>query len=170
MAPPLRLILTRHAKSSWKDPSLDDFERPLSRRGRRAADLLGKRLAAEGLCPDQVLHSTATRARETWERIARHCRARDVSGHDDLYLSSPAEMIARLRRHATAPAVMLVAHNPGIAALARRLAANPPAHPAFRRYITGATTLLDLPISSWRELDRETQANVAAFISPRDLE
>ncbi len=170
MAKPLRLILTRHAKSSWRNPALEDFARPLNRRGRRAADLLGAQIAADGLCPAQVLHSTATRARETWERIAPHCPDADAQGLDALYLASPEEMRAALRREARARVVMLVGHNPGIGALAQGLAAAPPPHPAFSRYITGATTVLDLDIPSWEDLGPASRGRVVAFLSPRDLE
>ena len=61
-----RLILTRHAKSAWDDPRLEDFDRPLNRRGLRAALELGEWLHSRGYEPDQVLCSSAQRTRETW--------------------------------------------------------------------------------------------------------
>jgi phosphohistidine phosphatase len=64
------LILLRHAKSSWKEPTLDDFDRPLNKRGRENVPLMGQRLAAKGECPDVILSSPAKRARSTAHLVA----------------------------------------------------------------------------------------------------
>src|SRR5690349_1589139 len=66
-----RILLLRHAKSAWDEPGLDDFDRPLAARGRRAAAVMGVYLRDEKLVPDLVLCSAARRAAETWE-IAAH--------------------------------------------------------------------------------------------------
>ena len=65
-----RLILTRHAKSDWDDPMLDDHDRPLNKRGQRSAAELGEWLHSRGYEPDEVLCSTALRTRETWAPVA----------------------------------------------------------------------------------------------------
>ena len=59
-----QLLLLRHAKSSWDDPDLDDFDRPLAERGLKAAKLMGRELAARDWLPDQVLVSSALRTRD----------------------------------------------------------------------------------------------------------
>jgi phosphohistidine phosphatase len=64
-----RLYLLRHAKSSWKDASLPDHDRPLAGRGRRAAKAIARHLRDQGIEPELVLCSSARRARETFERI-----------------------------------------------------------------------------------------------------
>ena len=64
-----RLILTRHAKSSWDDPDTPDIDRPLNARGRAAARELGDFLASRDLEPEEVLCSTALRTRETWAGV-----------------------------------------------------------------------------------------------------
>ena len=66
----LRLILTRHAKSSWASPTMDDHARPLNRRGESSAKAIGAWLAAQGYVPELALVSSATRTRETWALIA----------------------------------------------------------------------------------------------------
>ena len=66
-----RLYLIRHAKSSWKDSSLDDFERPLNKRGRRDAPFMGKRLYRHHVRPDLVISSPAKRAISTSQLIAK---------------------------------------------------------------------------------------------------
>ncbi|HQY45284.1 MAG TPA: histidine phosphatase family protein, partial [Paracoccaceae bacterium] len=86
-----RLILTRHAKSAWDDPTMSDHDRPLNGRGRRSALELGEWLQSRGYEPDQVLCSTATRTRETWATVA--VAPLEVTPHidylDALYHASP---------------------------------------------------------------------------------
>ena len=64
-----RLILMRHAKSSWADPGQRDLDRPLNKRGRRSAALVGGWLKRKGYRPDQALVSSARRAQETWSGV-----------------------------------------------------------------------------------------------------
>ncbi|TJW64040.1 MAG: histidine phosphatase family protein, partial [Mesorhizobium sp.] len=66
MATTKQLLLLRHAKSSWDDPDLIDFDRPLSARGLKAAPLVGRELASQGWLPDLALVSPALRSRDTW--------------------------------------------------------------------------------------------------------
>lgn len=66
----IQLALLRHAKSSWDQPQLDDFDRPLNERGRRAAPIMGHMLASLKFAPDVVLCSPAKRTRETLEAVA----------------------------------------------------------------------------------------------------
>ena len=65
----LTLTLLRHAKSSWADTTLKDFDRPLNGRGRDAAPLMGALMRREGLRPDHILCSPAVRARQTLELV-----------------------------------------------------------------------------------------------------
>ena len=90
-----KLILLRHAKSSWENPSLEDHERPLNPRGRRAAPVIAGWLEARAHLPDAVLCSPSVRTRETWERMAEAVpalpRPQIVEG---LYHASPADLLA----------------------------------------------------------------------------
>ena len=101
-----RLILTRHAKSSWDDPTQADHDRPLNDRGRRSARELGDWLASRGYHPEEVLCSTAERTRETWDGVAMACL--EVRPHlrfePGLYHASPEKMLTMLRT-ASAPTV-----------------------------------------------------------------
>lgn len=105
----------RHAKSSWDDKSLDDHERPLNKRGRKAAPWVGARLAELGWVPQRVLCSTAQRTRETWERMAEAFDpAPEVSYHKELYLAGPRavrELVGALPPEVGA--VMVIGHNFG---------------------------------------------------------
>ncbi len=163
-----RLILIRHAKSSWDDPACDDHSRPLNARGRQAAAALGRWLALRGYRPDAVLTSTATRTRETWARIAPALTdppEPQVEGR--LYLAPPEVLLAVLRA-ARGATVLMLGHNPGIAAFAAALCATPPRDPDFARYPTGATLVADFPLDDWAQL-RPGTGSVRDFVTPRML-
>lgn len=165
----LRLILTRHAKSSWDDPTVADHDRPLNARGIRSAGLIGQWLASRGDVPGEVLCSDALRTRETWEQIApRVGGAPVVTLKPALYHAGPDVMLAVLR-HATAPVVMMLGHNPGIAEFAARLMALPPVAPEFHRYPTGATLVATFEVAAWADVGFGSGA-VLDFVTPRNLE
>jgi len=161
-----RLILTRHAKSSWDDPKVSDHERPLNARGQRAARELGDWLASRGYEPEEVLCSTARRTRDTWDHVAAAVlEVRPaVRLEPELYQAAPETLLATLKT-ATAASVMVLAHNPGIADFARQLCARPPLSPDFARYPTTATTVLDFQISDWSHL-RLGEGSVLDFFLP----
>lgn len=119
MAPPARrLLLLRHAEA--QNAPGPDHQRPLTPAGRRAAAELGAQLRARGIRPDSVLCSPALRTRQTWQALALDCEA--VRFEAALYGAGAAE----LRAHCAALAApvdcaLLIAHNPGISALAAQL-------------------------------------------------
>ena len=163
-----RLILTRHAKSSWDDPNTPDHDRPLNDRGKAAAADLGDWLASRGYIPQQVLCSDALRTRKTWSGIAPALPgAPGPELKPALYNAGPDVMLAVLR-HAHADTVMMIGHNRGIAEFAHRLLASDPLHPAFQRYPTGATLVAEFAIPSWSEAAFGT-AVALDFIVPREL-
>ncbi len=110
------LYLLRHAKSSWDDPTLDDFDRPLAARGRAAAPRIGAFMRAARWLPDMVLCSTARRARETWALVAAALDVDIAATYTDaLFHGSPSGLLAVLRGAPdSAASVVLVAHSPGI--------------------------------------------------------
>jgi phosphohistidine phosphatase len=163
-----RLILTRHAKSSWDDPMMSDHDRPLNARGRGAAADLGGWLASRGYLPDEVLSSDAVRTRETWEGIAPAIPAPpQLTLKPTLYHAGPDVMLAVLR-HATGETVMMIGHNPGIAEFAARLLARPPVAPDFHRYPTGATLVATFEVDSWADIGFG-MGTMRDFIVPREL-
>ncbi|WP_171179709.1 histidine phosphatase family protein [Ruegeria sp. HKCCD8929] len=159
------LILTRHAKSSWDHPGLDDHARPLNKRGRKSAKAIGAWLAEKGWEPDQVLSSSSTRTRETWERMGLD--APKVSFTHDLYHASAAQML-RLLSEAKGATVLMLGHNPGIADFAEEIVAEAPPHPRFFGYPTCATTVVRFDIDDWRDVTRGS-GEVLDFIIPREL-
>ena len=160
----LRLTLIRHAKSSW-DRDEEDHKRPLSKRGRNAADALGRWLA--GRMPEEVLCSDAVRARETWDRIAASGGGGAARLVPELY-HADCETILSVLRGAEASHAAIVGHNPGLAAFAHRTVAQSPAHPRFGDYPTGATTVMTFGAASWQEVGWKSGA-VMDFVVPREL-
>lgn len=163
----LRLILMRHAKSAWGNPSLSDHDRALNDRGRRSCEVIGKWLAQNEYTPDQVLCSSALRTKETWDGIAPHLPEAAVDYDRALYLAEPETLRAALDR-AMGQCVMVIAHNPGIAAFAARMAMAAPAHPRFENYPTGATAVLDFEVQDWGAVT-PSSGTVVDFVVPRDL-
>ncbi len=162
-----RLILTRHAKSSWDDPTADDHDRPLNKRGRDAARDIGEWLVQHDYIPDLVLLSSSARTNETWEIMAELMpEAPKVRSERALYLASPDQMLGVLHKVTDAKTVMMVAHNPGSALMAGALAANPPHHPRFAQYPTAATTVFQFDVANWGEV-AWNGGDVLAFTIPR---
>jgi phosphohistidine phosphatase len=166
-----RLYLLRHAKSSWKDDGLADHDRPLARRGRRAAKAISRHLRERGVAPELVLCSTARRAREALERIEPALGRGAIRAEPGLYGAGAAELLERL--HEIAPpvrSVMVIGHNPALEQLALRLARHgPTVRELEAKFPTGALATLAFRGPGWAALDRGT-AELIEFIRPRDLE
>ncbi len=115
------IILVRHAKSSWKDLSLDDFDRPLNKRGKKNAPFMGQKLKARRIMPDLVLSSPAKRARKTARAIAKAIDypKKKIIFDNNMYHASARYLFKMVRnlddRHEM---VMLVGHNPDLNDLA----------------------------------------------------
>lgn len=160
-----RLILIRHAKSGWDDPFMDDHERVLTNRGRKASTAIGTWLKQNNYLPDITLVSDAARTVETSKLLQA------ALGHDSeikfmpsLYHASPDTIldIAQRRPEAT---IAVIAHNPGIGMLAHALVKQRPDHHRFSDYPTAATTVVD-----FGDNIRLGQGRCVDFIVPRDLD
>lgn len=169
------LYLLRHAKSAWDTPGHRDKERPLAPRGRKACRTLGRFLAKLDPPPDEVLCSTAVRARETWEGSATAGRLEwAVSFRDDLYLASTDQLL-RIVRNApdSHGALMLVGHNPGLEEFSRALAGPESDRKALARliekYPTGGFAAFEVPGDRWSALDYGA-ARLVIFETPKRLE
>lgn len=158
------LLLLRHAKSSWDDITLDDHDRPLNKRGRKAAQAVGNWVREKALVPDEVLCSTAKRTVETWERLDLTAAIRIVPG---LYHSMPDTMLRHIMR-SKASRLLVIAHNPGMAALADQLLKDAPKHPRFFDYPTASLTVASFEISAWSELTARS-GECLEFVVPADL-
>ncbi|KAJ54791.1 phosphoglycerate mutase [Actibacterium mucosum KCTC 23349] len=164
----LLLILVRHAKSSWGDPAAEDIDRPLNKRGQKAAPEIAKWLNSKGYIPAEVVSSPARRTLETWDRMAPHFPDTALIRREpDLYLAPPSTMLNSLQNCAADP-VMMLGHNPGIAGFAAALLASPPDHPRFRDYPTCSTLVAAFEASDWAEV-QPGSGKVLDFTIPADL-
>ncbi|MCC7357915.1 MAG: histidine phosphatase family protein [Anaerolineales bacterium] len=158
------LLIMRHAKSSWKDDALDDHARPLNKRGRRDAPVMGARLREQGLTPDAILSSTALRARETAEAVAEASGfAGEVSYHAGFYDDAPEAYLAALARLPEAVQVaLLVAHNPGCEELLAELTGEEEV------FATAAIAQVTLHLARWAELSLSTEGGLKNMWRPRE--
>ncbi len=168
------LFLLRHAKSSWDDPSLADFDRPLAARGRGAAPRMAAYMRKKGLVPDLVLCSAARRARETWELMAPVLGAdAPVRTRGTLYGAEPGRLLAALRRAPRGTSsVLLIGHNPEIEDLAHRLCGPGSKGKALARlrakYPTAALAVISFEGERWSTIG-EGRGVLKRFVRPRDL-
>ena len=143
-----RLLILRHAKSSWSDPALSDFQRPLNQRGQQAAPSMGRWIASHGYNPEAVICSTAARAQQTLELVSAagefDC---DYNSTDQLYLAPAQTYLDNLAELPdTFESAMVIGHNPGIEALVHQLSGE------YCTMPTCALAIITLKISSWTEL------------------
>jgi phosphohistidine phosphatase len=165
-----KLMIMRHAKSSWSHQGLIDKDRPLNARGQDAARKIGQWMATANLVPDQVISSTAQRCRQTWQGVAsRLSNDIAVRFEDRLYMAGAGEML-KILQSASGDTVLMLGHMPGISAFASGLRRDPPPmHETFQKYPTGAVTVLEFRVDDWQD----AQNNLGIFVaykSPRDLD
>ena len=159
------LIILRHAKSSWKDSSLADHDRPLNNRGKQDALRMGRLLLDQGLVPDRIISSTAKRARKTAKAVAKanHCEDK-VELTPEFYHAGPGAYLAVLQNVSDDDQrVMVVGHNPGMEGLVTHLTGRLETMP------TAAIARISLPIERWKELDYEVQGNLLDLWRPKAL-
>jgi phosphohistidine phosphatase len=167
------VLLLRHAKSAWDSPGLSDHDRPLNRRGEKAARGMAEYLVAQGPQPDLILCSTAVRARQTLAPLVDLLTpAPPISLEKGLYLASEDVLLARLRDlPPEVGTVLLIGHNDGIWQLAEVLAGHGKTNSlaALReKYPTGTLACLAAPTPRWPDL-AVGSAELLAFVRPRDL-
>jgi phosphohistidine phosphatase len=159
------LLILRHAKSSWKDPSLQDHDRPLNKRGKRDAPRMGRFMRHEDLVPDVVLCSTAVRARST-ARLALEAAdgAAEILLTQELYLAPPSEYVRLLGELDDAfERAMIVGHNPGVEDLVTLLTGDEETMP------TAALARVGLAIARWRDLTPAPVHLLLGFWRPKEL-
>lgn len=159
------LLLMRHAKSSWKDSKLPDRERPLNKRGRRDAPMMGQMLVDRELVPQRILSSSALRARQTAEVVAETAEFQgDVTYLDNLYMAEVEVYIAELRELPDdVDLAMVIGHNPSLEVLLQILSGKIESLP------TAVIAHLELPIESWAELSTHTEGKLVDLWRPKEL-
>ncbi len=171
----LNLLLLRHAKSSWNEPGQDDFDRPLNKRGTKAAAAIGQHLDEADLAPGLVLCSSAVRTRATLTLVLREIdsTAPAVVFDDELYLAEPETILAKVRaidpQHKT---VLVIGHNPGMHALALELAGAGPRDMLAElamQFPTAALAHLSFTAADWSTI-LPASGTLVNFVLPRRLD
>jgi len=170
----LKLLLLRHAKSSWDNLDHSDHQRPLNKRGIKAAPKMGKFIAAKSLTPTLILSSTATRARQTTQLVSAQFGG-DIETRfiDDLYsfagFHTPLNII-RSNGENQSP-LLLVGHNPTMEELADELTAAGSSSARalmYQKYPTAALAEIDFDIPKWTSLQTGI-GTLINFTRPRDI-
>ena len=160
------LLLMRHAKSSWKDMSLSDHDRPLKKRGREAAPLMGELLSNLDLVPEIILCSTARRARQTVEYLLHSLPFEgEVMYTRDLYHSGPRTYLKELRQLGDLFSIaMIVGHNPGMEYAVEEFSGE------WERMPTAAIARIDFNVGRWDELEGgDVSGKLLGVWRPREI-
>lgn len=159
-----KLLLLRHAKSSWEDTSLPDFERPLNERGLRAAPTIGRYMREQKLQPDLVICSPAKRTRETIALVLEAAGIkRDVRYDERIYEASVSTLLEIVSQIEDDKAeVLLVGHNPGFENLLERLTGE------SIRMPTAALARIALDAERWREIAAQS-GQLELFVTAKEL-
>lgn len=151
------ILILRHAKSDWSNPSLSDFDRPLTKRGLNDAPRMGRILIQFGCMPDLIISSPSMRTRQTVELTAFDNGYRgEILWDDTLYGGSFSDIISALHsipRNISRP--MVVGHNPGVEETISLLLSpreQNPATSARFRIPTAGLVYLDAHIDTWKDL------------------
>jgi len=159
-----RLYVLRHAKSSWDDASLADYDRPLNDRGLETAPFMGRLMRERGYLPDAVLSSPAKRARKTAKLASEAAGVKSSILFDEqIYEASPQTLVKVLSAvDDKAGSAMVVGHNPGMEGLIRFLTGETAAMP------TAGLAVIDLDIENWSEIDHMS-GTLVEVLRPKDV-
>ena len=160
-----KLYIIRHAKSSWKDLTLDDFDRPLNKRGRLNAPAMGKRLKKRKVMPDLILSSPALRAKVTAEVIASKVKyTQEIIYNKDIY-DADIETIHQILTEIDDEngVVFLFGHNSNLDMLTKH-------YIKFDKNIpTCGVVEIDFKCDSWHDISRDN-AKLVSFDYPKNIE
>lgn len=158
------LYVLRHAKSSWDDSALSDFERPLNERGFKAAPFMGEVMKKNDFVPEMIICSTAKRAEQT-ARLVKESGGfeAEIKFEDAIYEASPTTLLRIISKIGDEfGSALIVGHNPGFENLVRILTGKSETMP------TAALAVIDLEIESWDEANADS-GNLREFIRPKEV-
>jgi phosphohistidine phosphatase len=170
----IRLLLLRHAKSDWSDAGLADRDRPLSKRGRESAPLIGRHMRDKGHVPDLVLSSPSTRTRQTVSLVLDEIgNSPNIVFDERLYDFGGGErLLAAIKEHGgETRTLMLVGHNPTVQRLALLLAGAGDSElmtAMERKFPTAALAVIDFEAKAWSAI-KPGKGTLSAFVTPKGL-
>ena len=158
-----RLYVLRHAKSSWDEAGLSDFERPLNDRGMRTAPAMGQYMTQNNFIPDVIISSPAVRARSTAELVKKGGGLKaDINLDDRIYEASPQTLLyAVWELDDKFDSAMIVGHNPGMEGFIRLLTGKEEKMP------TAALAEIYLRVDSWSSIE-PGRGKLKTVIRPKD--
>ena len=167
------IYLLRHAKSSWAEPAVDDFDRPLAKRGIKACKKIARYLGDAAIQPDLILCSAARRTRETLELVQEAFKpGTEVAIESGLYLAGARKLLNRIRKLPDAVgSVMLIGHNPGTQELAMLLTGSgdlATVQAMLAKFPTAGLAVLRTSAERWADLQIET-GELIRFVYPKAL-
>lgn len=157
------LILIRHAKSSWSNPLLDDFERPLNKRGEKNAPFMAKVLKQKGLTPDLIISSPSIRTKQTLDYFIQEFDYKGEIIFEESIYEAPFENLLKVIKNIDDKykTIFLFGHNPGLNDLVDFLIGN------FEENIpTSGVLQLNFDIKKWENL-KEKIGILEFFIYPK---
>ena len=159
------LLLLRHGKSSWKDTTLSDHDRPLKKRGREAAERMGRLLSEHNLVPEHILSSSAARALETAQLAVEAAKyPGEVETVPALYHADPQSLVAIVSHVPDRfGSVLIIGHNPGLEDWLARLIGR------RETVSTAALAQVELPLDSWLDFSPDTRGELKGLWRPSEL-
>ncbi len=166
MAEHKTLILVRHAKSSWKDTTLNDIKRPLNKRGNKDAPKMGKYMAEHKILPEVIFSSSGLRALATARLISVKIdiKPTDIIINEKIYTFNSEDLLNVVKALKDKyEKVMIVAHNPAITDLVNYFSGS-----KIDNVPTCGVAVLRFPINSWKKASK-SKANLDSFNYPKKL-
>lgn len=158
-----KLVLIRHAKSDWSNPFLDDFLRPLNKRGEINAPFMAKVLEKKDIKPDLIISSPSIRTKQTLEYFIKEFNYNDEVKLEESIYEAPYENLLKvikdiLNSHKT---VFLIGHNPGLCDLTNFLVDK-----SFENIPTCGIVEIDFDVKNWKDISKEN-SNLISFEYPK---
>ncbi|HPS32777.1 MAG TPA: histidine phosphatase family protein [Anaerolineaceae bacterium] len=160
------LLLMRHAKSSWHDKDLPDYQRPLKKRGAEDAAEIAEVLRENELVPQIILSSPALRASQTAEIVAKVCNLEQKINYvNSFYMGEVREFVEQLQQLDDGlERVMIIAHNPGLEAFMQLLDGKIEALP------TAALAYISLDLHKWSDITKDSTGELIGYWDPENLD
>ncbi|MFW2378350.1 SixA phosphatase family protein [Aliarcobacter butzleri] len=158
-----KLILIRHAKSDWSNPFLDDFLRPLNKRGKKNAPLMAKVLKEKNIRPDLIISSPSLRTKQTLEYFIKELNYKDEVKLEESIYEAPYENLLKVIKDIPNihKIVFLIGHNPGLCDLTNFLVDK-----SFENIPTCGIVEIDFNAKSWQDISKEN-SNLISFEYPK---
>lgn len=158
------LLLLRHAKSSWDNPDISDFDRPLNSRGLQAVPAMGGVLYKNDLQPQKILSSPAKRAKQTAILIKETAQLEaKITYVEGIYEASPLRLLSIVSEiEDKIESVLLIGHNPGLESFVKMLTRESYEMP------TASLVKIDLNVESWQDVS-VNRGKVSLYVRPKDI-